>query len=131
MMKSILRILDKEFNKFIEKLLENPIRNILVLIVSGYIMFAFAQYFYQYLSIITLVTYVLFCLKGITKIIDDPRRTVVWAVGFVIGATAVKMIFENLLPTINFKDIASIISVLVIGYVILAFYLKSKELKSY
>lgn len=131
MKKIVFEYLENEFKNFVKKISENPMRNILVLIVSGYIMFAFAQYFYQYFSILTLITYIFFCLKGVTKIINDPRRTVVWAVGFVIGATAVKMISENFIPTINFKDIASIISLMITVYVILALYLKSRELKSY
>ncbi len=127
----VSNLLEKEFLKFIDKLSEDPLRNISVLIISGYFMFAFAQYFYQYFSILTLITYVSFCLKGITKIIDSPKRTVIWAVGFVLGATAIKMIFEYLIPTITFKSIVSIISVLVMGYFIFALYFEAERLKSY
>jgi len=66
----------------------------------------------------------------INYIADEPRRTVAWAVGFVIGAIAFQMIFENLIPTIDFKDFTSMVGVGIIAYVIISFFVKSKELKS-
>ena len=34
--------------------------------------------------VITAIGYVFACTYGLTKIIDDPRRTVAWAVGFIL-----------------------------------------------
>ena len=126
----VLSLIKNWFEELIDKILEDPIRNSIVLFVSIAIMYAFAQHFFEYFSIMTLIGYIFLCLKGITRIIDDPRRTITWAVGIVIGAIASQMIFENLIPALKFRDLASIISAIFIAYVIISFFIKSEELKS-
>lgn len=113
-----------------KKILDNPIRNIVILIVSGYIAYAMGEYLFTSFGLLTLGGYIFACIKGLTKIVDKPERTVVWGVGFTIGAVAVNMISENLIPAYDGNNIVSLISVLIIGYVILSFYLKSQELKN-
>lgn len=116
--------------ELIKKILENPVRNIIILIVSGYITYAMGDYLFSSFGILTLSGYIFACIKGLTKIIDKPERTIAWGVGFTIGAVAVNMIFDNLILAYEGNNIISLISVLVIGYVILSFYLKSRELKN-
>lgn len=126
----ILKFIWNWFEELLDKIMENSLQNILYLFVSVAIMFTFAKHFYEHFSIFTLVGYTFLCLKGITRVIDKPERTVVWAVGVVIGSTAFKVLTEQFIPSISFKSIASVISMLVILYVVFEFYRKSKELKS-
>ena len=114
----------------VDKILENPLKNILILIVSGYIVYAMGEYLFSSFGLLTLLGYIFVCIKGITKIVDKLDITVVWGVGFAIGAVSIKMISEYLIPAYNGNNIVSLVSVVIIGYVILSFYLKSRELKS-
>ena len=118
------------FRELVEKILENPIRNIFILIVSGYIAYVMGEYLFSSFGLLTLLGYIFACIRGLTKIVDKPERTVVWGVGFTIGAVAVKMISDNLIPAYDGNNIVSLVSVVIIGYVILSFYLKARELKS-
>ena len=118
------------FRKLFEKILDNPIQNILILIVSGYVVYTMGEYLFSSFGILTLVGYIFACIEGLTKIIDKPERTVIWGVGFTFGAVAVNMISETLLPIYDGNNVVSLISVLIVAYVILSFYLKSRELKN-
>ncbi len=119
------------FISLIEKILEDPIRNGTILIFSSIIAYYFGRVLYETFGLFTLLGYSFACLQGLIKIIDDPRRPIFWGVGFVVGANAVNLFFENFLPMIEGKNMVSIISGLVILYVILTLYLKAKELKNY
>ncbi len=119
------------FGELFEKILENPVRNIIILIVSGYIIYAMGEVIFESYGLITLLGYIFSCLYGISKIVDDPRRTVAWGVGYFIGAMAFKMIPEFIFPELKSVTWVSTISILVILYVIIQFYLKARKLKSY
>lgn len=127
----LIKIMIKDwFHRLLDKILEDPIINIVRLFASGFVMYAFAAYFYEYFSIITLIGYVFLYIKGITSIIDDPRRIVRWAIGFFLGAIAFRIISEYLIPILDFKDITSVISVIFILYIIFIFFFKSRVLKN-
>jgi hypothetical protein len=81
-------------------------------------------------SLLAMIGYYVACIYGFSKILEDPYRTIKWGVGYVIGAVAIKMIFENMIPAYDSSNAISIISVIIIGYVILMFYLKARELKN-
>ena len=131
MHKRILSIIESWFSSLIEKIFENPIRNIIILIVSGYIIYAMGDVIFDSYGIIPLLGYIFSCLYGISKIVDDPRRTVAWGVGYFIGALAFKMIPEFIFPQLDSMTWVSVISILVILYVIVQFYLKAQDLKNY
>ncbi|MCK5177752.1 MAG: hypothetical protein KAQ92_08560 [Candidatus Aenigmarchaeota archaeon] len=117
------------FGELINKLFENPLRNIIILIVSSHIAYVMGEYLFSSFGFLTLLGYVFACINGLTKIVDKPERTLVWGVGFSIGAVAVNMISDTLIPAYDGNSIVSLISVFIIGYVIFSFYLKSRDLK--
>lgn len=117
-------------SSLVKKLLEDPIGNPFILFVSIIIIYSLTLAIYHAYGFITAIGYVFACTYGLTKIIDDPRRTVAWAVGFIIGAVASNMFFEIFIPTIRGGDATSVYSALIILFVIFMFYLKAKELKS-
>ncbi|MBS3126093.1 hypothetical protein J4453_01470 [Candidatus Woesearchaeota archaeon] len=112
-----------------ESIRKDPIRKIVLILISPIIINAIAEAILDF-SWIATVGYYSACILGFSKILDDPSRVVKWGVGYVIGAVAVKMIVENMIPAYDGNDAVSLISVFVIGYVILAFYLKARELKN-
>jgi len=131
MRKYSLKIIEEWFSDLIEKIRENPIKNIPILVISLIFIYFLGVTLYDSFGLLTLLGYIFASVYGLTKIIDDPRRTVVWAVGFIIGAVAINLFFENFVPMIKGGDMVSLISGLVILYVVVMFYLKSKELESY
>ncbi|MFA6460812.1 MAG: hypothetical protein WCV90_00965 [Candidatus Woesearchaeota archaeon] len=118
------------FIEVTKKIIKNPYQNLLILIFSGYIAYAMGEYLFSSFGLLTLAGYVFACLKGLTRILDQPGRTVIWGVGFTFGAVAIRMISDNLLPAYDKNNLVSLISVGIIAYVIFSFYLKSKELKN-
>ena len=124
-------MIKKWFISLIEKILEDPIRNITMLIFSAILVFYFGRVLYDTFGLLTLLGYSFACLRGLIKIIDDPRWSIVWGVGFVFSATAVNLFFENFVPMIEGKDVVSLISALVILYVVVTLYLKARKLKNY
>ena len=113
MKEAILEAIGEWLSSLYKKIIENPIRNLILLVVSIFIIFYMGQALYNSFGIITLIGYIFACIYGITKIVDNPERVLVWGVGFLIGA-----------------DTASIIGCLVILYVVIALYIKSRELKN-
>jgi len=114
----------------VDKLLENPIINLIYFIVSIILIYAFSVVFYNTYGIITMISYIFACFYGLTRIIDDPRRPIYWAVGFIFGAVAFDLFTQHFISTIRSGDIVSLYSGLVVLFVIVLFYLKSKEFKS-
>ena len=77
------------------------------------------------------ISYILTCIYGFTRIIDNPNRPLVWSVGFIVGTEVIKLIFDSFIPTIKGGDAVSWFAGLIILYVILKLFLKSRELKKY
>ena len=122
--------IEKWLSSLFKELSRDPIRNILILVVSLIIVFYMGVALYDAFGLLTVVSYILFCIYGLTRIIRKPERTLFWAVGFMIGAVASNMFFENFMPTIKGGDATSIYSALIILLVIVMFYFKSRELKN-
>ena len=119
------------FNRFIDSILKDPIRNIFILIISIIVIWVLGKTLYDSFGIITALGCLFACTYGITKIIDKPERAVIWAVGYIIGALILPIVLDSIAPIMNQRDWSSLISIFVIGFVILMLYLKARELKSY
>jgi len=122
--------IEKWLSSLFKELSRDPIRNILILVISLIIVFYMGIALYDAFGLLTVVSYILFCIYGLTRIIRKPERTLIWAVGFMVGAVASNMFFENFIPTIKGGDATSIYSALIILLVIFMFYFKSRELKN-
>lgn len=112
-----------------ESIKKNPLEKIILIVVSPILIRAMAEAILDF-SWFAMVGYYSACIYGFSKILDDPYRIIKWGVGYVIGAVAVRMIFDNMIPAYSGNDAVSLLSVIVIGYVILMFYLKARELKN-
>ena len=128
-MKSIIDLIGEWLFDIWEEIKKDPVRKILFILISPILINAMAEAILDF-SLLSMIGYYVACIYGFSKILDDPYRIIKWGVGYVIGAVAVKMIFENLIPAYDGNNFVSIFSILVIGYVILMFFLKARELKN-
>jgi len=117
-------------HSIVEKIAENPIRNIIVLFVSLACAYAIGQWLFAAYGIITLLGYVSSYVEGITRTVDEPRLAIVWGVGFGIGEVVSELIATSIIPTIKQGTAASIIAALFIIYVVASLYMRAEELKS-
>jgi len=125
----IIEMIFKYLNSVLEKIKENP-KNIIVILVSVLIIKSMAQAIYPF-GLITTISYIIACIYGFTKIIDDPYRPLVWGVGFIIGTQATNILSNLLIPELKTGTMVSLFSVSIIFYVFIIFYQKSRELKRY
>lgn len=128
-MKTILDLIGEWLFDIWEEIKKDPIRKILLILISPILINALAEAIYDF-SWLAMTGYYFACIYGFSKILDDPYRIIKWGVGYIIGAVAVKMIFENMIPSYDGNNAVSILSVIVIGYVIIMLYLKARELKN-
>jgi hypothetical protein len=128
MTNKISNALSEWFFKIVESIKKDLIHKLVLILVLPIIINAMAKAILEF-SWLSMWGYYFACIYGFSSILEDPNRVLKWGVGYVIGAVAVKMIFQNMIPAYNGNDAVSLISVLVIGYVIIAFYLKAYELK--
>jgi cytochrome c biogenesis protein CcdA len=126
---SIADLITNWAKSVMEKIMENPIKNIVIIIVSFVLGYYLIVEIFKIAGILTVVGYAFACIYGLAKIIDDPYRIIRWAVGYIIGSVAIKLIFEEFVPQITSATSTSIFASLIILYVCVRFYLKAKELK--
>jgi len=128
-MAAIIGLIGKWLLNIWEEIKKDPVRKILLILISPILINAMAEAILDF-SWLSMIGYYVACIYGFSKILEDPYRIIKWGVGYVIGAVAVKMIFENLIPVYDSNNFVSIFSAFVIGYVLLMFFLKSRELKN-
>ncbi|MBR9677373.1 hypothetical protein GOV04_04485 [Candidatus Woesearchaeota archaeon] len=124
----ILKVLIKWIQGIWDKIKEKP-QNILPAIISIWMSYYLALEIFNLSGILTIVGYVFAVIYGIAKIIDDPYRIIYWAMGYIIGQQAVKVLTEMFIPRITANTTTSLVSAGVILYVVVALYLKAMELK--
>lgn len=125
----LLEILKGWLEDVWHKLKKDPIQSIISLFLCVFLVPVLSKVIIQSFGVLTFIGYIFACIYGLTKLIDDPRRSIVWSIGFIVCATAVKLIFDSVIPIAKGKDMVSIFSALVMLYVIGALYFKGKELK--
>jgi RsiW-degrading membrane proteinase PrsW (M82 family) len=128
MKEKILRGIESWFLKLFEIIKKDPLQKTVLIFVLPIIINAMAKAILEF-SVLSAIGYYFACIYGFSSALEDPYRVIKWGVGYVIGAIAVKMVFENMIPAFDPNNAVSIVSVLVIGYVVIQFYLKSRELK--
>ena len=90
-----------------------------------------AKVLYNSYGFLALIGYIFACLYGATKIIDEPRRSLMWGVGYFFAATTTNIFFEMFVPEIKGETATSSLAAIVILYVIAIIWFKSRELKNY
>ncbi len=109
---------------------KNPVKSFLFLIISAILIYYIAIEVNRYLGILPLTAYLFACIYGISEIIDKPHRTVIWAIGYLLAAIAIAVFFVYLVPAFqNIKDIASIISIIIISFIVIKLFTTSRKLK--
>jgi hypothetical protein len=124
----LISAIENYFLSLFKKIAKDPLKNIAIILVSLMIIWFMAQAIVPF-GIFTTISYVIACLYGFSKIIDNPNRPLIWGVGFVIGSQAIKLITTSFLPMIKEGTSVSILSGLVILYVIVTLYIKAYRLK--
>lgn len=118
------------FLSLFEKLLEDPLKNFLIIVVSLIIIQAMIKELLK-IGYLPTISYIVACTYGFTKIVDNPSRPLMWAVGFILGNEVSKLFFNAFIPTLLEKTQVSIFSALIILYVIISFKIHSNRLKKY
>lgn len=115
-----------EISKWLKSLIsvikKNPVRNVLVLGITVYVMFFLAQMILQSLGIVTCLGFILSCLYGLSKAIEKPGLPFFWCVGFYIAATVSDLIWRQVVPQVisigQQPILPSILSLFVLLYVV-------------
>ncbi|MDE1828072.1 MAG: hypothetical protein KGH65_02860 [Candidatus Micrarchaeota archaeon] len=117
-------------DSLITKFFQNPKKSVVMLLIAVLLVYYFSQALYNSFGLLTVIGYIIGCIYGATKIIDEPRRTLVWGVGYAISATLIKIVSQSLLPEFTGGITpVSIFSAIVIMYVLLRLFLISQALK--
>tara|TARA_Y100000310_G_C20470628_1_gene709850 strand:+ start:55 stop:441 length:387 start_codon:yes stop_codon:yes gene_type:complete len=104
-------------------------RKILFVLLSPFLIHVMAEAILDF-SWLAMVGYYSVCVYNFSKILEDPYRVIRWGVGYIVGAVAIGIIFDNVIPAYNGNDVVSIISMLITGFVVFKFYLNAEELKN-
>lgn len=130
LMDLILESIINYFYKLWEKISENPLKNLLIIVISILLIRAMAEAIIPF-GIFPTIAYVITCIYGFTKIVDDYIRPIAWGLGFVIGTQATNLVVNSLIPQLTEGTAVSFISAMFILYVIIIIYFKARELKGY
>jgi hypothetical protein len=117
-------------SRFVKKLLTRFPENLILTLVLLLIILVCSNYLLKQFGILTFFGYIFACIRGIFDILDYPKRAIIWFVGYVLGATIIKIIPSILGSAINGNILVSIISVFVIIYVFISLYRKAENLKA-
>lgn len=131
-MKQLLReITKKYFISLADKILEDPVKNIISALISLFIIFVMSQQLLFSFGLFPFISYLIICIYGFSRIIDNPYRPLVWSVGFVVGTTAINILFNDFIPIIQGGDMVSLFSGIIILYIVGILLFKSRELKGF
>jgi|GEM_PF-1569410 len=131
MLKFIARKLKHYLKGIGRKLKKHPIKNTFILLFSLAAIYIIGQILFHFFGILTLVGYIFACLYDITAIIDKPKRTFVWALGYAVSAVMIGFFFGKLYPAISGKTAASVYSLAMTAIIIIILFLQSRKLKGY
>ena len=126
----IIRLLNDYFASVFKKIKEDPMRNISILSFSIVVIYFMLNAILPF-GFITTISYLIACIRGLTKIVDDPYRPLLWSIGFVFSAVMIKILVNRLVPNFNEITLISLISVLLIVYMVTPILLKLREFKNY
>ena len=126
----ILELVEEYIISVVEKIKENPQNSFIAIIAFIIAVPTMSKVLLASYGLFTHIAYVIACVYGFSRIIANPYRPLIWGVGFALGAVATDLIFSTFIPTISGGDWVSVFSGLVILFVIIMVYLKSKELKN-
>lgn len=116
-------------NKFKKSMQEKPLQKILIIFISPFFIYAFATALLDF-GWFTTLGYLIACLHGFSKILDDPYRIIKWGFGYAIFALVTPLIFTSFWPQLHKGTIVSIFTALFIGYVIFMILWNTNKLKN-
>jgi hypothetical protein len=114
--------------KLFRKIKKNPLKSILVIIVAPILMYFIATLIYDFSAIAT-AGYIILCIYAFHNIIDDPTKLITWGAGYIMGAVAISLIFNKLIPTLSRNDWTSVFAGFVLIYIIIALWSKSRKIR--
>ena len=103
-------------------------REIRALIASIIIIGMFSIYFFIFHNLLTVGSYIFMSLMGYKLILEDPRRTIIWAVAIAFAAVAMKLVIDTI-PYFKKGDWGSWIVIIFFIMVAGWFYYHSRKLK--
>ena len=125
----IWRRVRKWLLSLLDKIAENPVRNLFILLLSIFFILVLGWALMESFGVITFIGYLMICLFGLTKIIDSPQRAFYWFAGSILGAISILLAIDLFLPTLQKRDAASIVSLMVIIAIIGYLFIKSTQFK--
>lgn len=124
----IQKLLTRWRRKLFRKIKKDPIRNIFILLVAPIIIYFIAALLMDF-SAIAATGYILVCIYAFSNILDDPTKVITWAIGYIMGAIAISLLFNKLIPILSRNDWTSLFAGFVILYIILALWTKSRQIR--
>jgi len=113
-----------------EAIKKDPFRNGIFSLLSIFIIIVMSKYVLEF-GVFTFVSYIFACIWGFTKTIENPSRPLVWSIGFIVGAEATGLLFNEVFPLVKENTAVSWFSALVIFYIAFKIWWKSRELQGY
>lgn len=113
----------------VEKFKDNPLWFIFNLTLLIFIIPILGKIIYDVSRYSTLFFY-LACIYKINALIDNPKRAVLWCVGYFGCAIIVQVALESIFPLMRNGDLISAIVALIISLLLLQVYLQFYDKKS-
>jgi len=114
--------------KLFRKIKKDPIRNTFLLIVTPIVIYFIATLLLDF-SRIAAAGYIIVCIYAFSNILDDPTKVITWGIGYIMGAIAISLLFNKLIPILSRNDLTSLFAGFVILYIIIVIYAKSRKLR--
>ena len=114
--------------KLFNKIKKHPFKNILIILIAPILIYFVANIILEFSTFAT-IGYILICIYGFIHILDKPLNILIWGVGYIIGAIAISLMFNKLIPTISEKTFTSIFTGVVLFAMIALLFIQSRKLR--
>jgi hypothetical protein len=124
----INKFLTRWRRRLFRKIRKNPIRNIFLILIIPIVIYFISTLLADF-SKFAAAGYIIVCIYAFTNILDDPTKVITWGIGYIMGAVAISLLFNKLIPILSKNDWTSLFAGFVILYIIIALYAKSRKLR--
>ncbi len=114
--------------KIFNRIKKHPFKNILILLIAPILIYFVASIILEFSTFAT-IGYVLICIYGFIHILDKPLNILMWGAGYILGAIAINLVFNKLIPAVSEKTITSIFTAIVLFAMIILLFVQSRKLR--
>jgi hypothetical protein len=114
--------------KLSNKIKKHPFKNTLIILIAPILIYFVANIILEFSKFAT-IGYILICIYGFVHILDKPLNILLWGASYVIGAIAISLLFNKLIPAISEKTFTSIFTGIILLSIIILLFLQSRKLR--